>query len=142
MARRFRFFATYTNAPGSTRDTSIHDGYAVHVRGWDAGAKITCRKDDEGRDRTDTFDLAMTHGSHGAGRDVHLGTVRDAPAGPVWIPAATPTTARIRELLKVMISDARQDVVYPEDVTELAGLVLAMLGNDRAADETVFGPHL
>ena len=74
---RFRFWSETTGARGATRGTSVQPGSSVHTRGWDAGAKVTPRSRD-----TDEFDIYMTTGSHGAGQDVHLGTVRDTPARP------------------------------------------------------------
>ena len=44
---------------------------------------------------TDEFDIYMTTGSHGAGQDVHLGTIIDSPRGPVWVPAELPAAVAI-----------------------------------------------
>lgn len=39
--------------------------------------------------------------------------------------------ARIRELLRIIESDAKQDVVYLEDIQELKSLTLSLLGRDQ-----------
>lgn len=44
----------------------------------------------------------------------------------------TDASARIRELLRVIQAEADQDVVYPADITELAGLVTARLATPFA----------
>lgn len=86
-----RFWLTSTNARGRETGQSLDAGRAVHARGWDAGVQVIPRPDGD----TDTFDVWMTGGTHRAGRDVHIGTVRDTPQGPVWVPAELPAGAAI-----------------------------------------------
>jgi hypothetical protein len=86
-----RFWLSYTNQRGTLHQGTPSPGDSVHVRGQYAGVQVTPRP----RDR-DEFDVSMTTGSHETGLDVHLGTVKDTPDGPVWEPAVktgTDTTA-------------------------------------------------
>jgi hypothetical protein len=90
---KFRFWHDYVNARGKHYGASLEDGYAVHVRGWDAGVKVVPRvrdrEDNEaGTEYTDAdeYDVSMTWGSHGGEQSVQIGTVRDTADGPVWIP--------------------------------------------------------
>ena len=77
-----RFYSTYTNRRHNSYGAGILAGDPVHTRGWDAGVKVTAR------DRLrDEFDVYMTGGSHAAGRETHLGTVKDTADGPRWVPA-------------------------------------------------------
>jgi hypothetical protein len=80
-----RFWLSYTNQRGTSTGASLSGGDGVHARGWDAGVKVTPRP----RYR-DEFDVYLTAGSHETGHDVHLGTVKDTPAGPAWEPAVKP----------------------------------------------------
>lgn len=96
---KFRFWHDYVNARGKHYGASLEDGYAVHVRGWDAGVKVTPRvrgrEDDEaGTAYTDAdeYDVAITWGSNGGERSVHIGTVRDTADGPMWIAEDVPHT--------------------------------------------------
>lgn len=90
--RRFRFWMSYTNSREKNYGASLTWGNAVHVRGWDAGIKVTPRIRHEtdvsetAYTDADEFDVSMTWGSHGGDRSVLLGTVRDTVSGPVWIP--------------------------------------------------------
>jgi len=47
------------------------------MRGWRAGVNITT-----GSGKTDTFNIAMTHGSSGSEGNTLIGTVTDTPDGP------------------------------------------------------------
>lgn len=78
-----RFYTEHTNRRHDTYGAGTLAGYGTHARGWNAGARITCRD----RDNRDEFDIYMTTGSHASGHDVYLGTVRDTPDGPRWEPA-------------------------------------------------------
>jgi hypothetical protein len=80
-----RFWLSYTNQRGTGTGASLSGGDGVHVRGWDAGVQVTPRP----RDR-DEFDVSMTGGSHEAGRNIPLGTVKDTADGPRWEPAGKP----------------------------------------------------
>jgi hypothetical protein len=78
-----RFYTEYTNRRRNTHGAGTLAGYGTHTRGWNAGARVTCRD----RGDQDQFDVYMTSGSHERGRDVLLGTVKDTPDGPHWAPA-------------------------------------------------------
>lgn len=56
----------------------------THTRGWHAGVRVEARTP---QGKPDSFDVYMTTGSGGSGRDVLLGTVHQTPGGPVWEPA-------------------------------------------------------
>jgi hypothetical protein len=57
---------------------------STHLRGWDAGVKVVPIGNKGERDE---FLIYMTGGSHAAGRNTFLGTVKDTPNGPVFEPA-------------------------------------------------------
>jgi hypothetical protein len=57
---------------------------STHLRGWDAGVKVVPIGNKGERDE---FLIYMTGGSHAAGLDTFLGTVKDTPNGPVFEPA-------------------------------------------------------
>jgi hypothetical protein len=58
-------------------------GTYSHLRGWDAGVRVTAGRTNDDRD---VFTVIMTKGSHDAGSEQVLGTVTDTPDGPVWAP--------------------------------------------------------
>jgi hypothetical protein len=88
-----RFYLSYTNRRHKSYGAGTLDGYGVHLRGWHAGARITCHE--AGPDgRADSFAVAMTWGSNASAGDITLGTVYDTPDGPVWVPEKMPRNRR------------------------------------------------
>jgi hypothetical protein len=96
------FYATWTNARGSRHDTSLANGSPAHLRGWDAGVRITPRNamgSSYGKrySEQDRIELAMTGGtrSEDEGKVTALGRIVATPDGPRWEPADPPKPARI-----------------------------------------------
>jgi hypothetical protein len=81
-----RFYVSYTNRRGKTYGAGTRAGDGVHVRGWDAGVRVTAQALLGG---VDAFEIYMTSGSHDTSPDVLLGTVRDTPNGPEFAPSKT-----------------------------------------------------
>lgn len=81
---KLRFWMSYTNNRGKTYGAGVADGYAVHVRGRDAGVEVTPVNDNG----NDAFRVEMTRGSNGGmgGRKL-LGRVVATPDGPNFHPA-------------------------------------------------------
>jgi len=84
---KFRFWMSYTSKNGKSYGAGIAPGYGVHVRGWNAGVKVTPREylNSDNKD-TDAFEVYVTAGSHGGARDIRLGRVLDTKDGAVWMP--------------------------------------------------------
>lgn len=80
---KFRFWMDWFNFRSRKHASSLDAGMPIHARGWNAGVKITPRV---GSDNRDVFEVAMTHGSHGAGSDSPIGEVRDTKDGPRYVP--------------------------------------------------------
>jgi hypothetical protein len=88
------FYANWTNARGSRHDASLANGSSAHLRGWDAGVRVTPRNamgSSYGKrySEQDRIELAMTSGSRGEneGRVTALGRIVATPDGPRWEPA-------------------------------------------------------
>lgn len=92
--RRFHFWMTYVNGKGTRYGASLDNGTGVHVRGSDAGVRVTPHGADgnygPGPAHTDTFVVAMTRGDGDDSEPVVLGTVTSTPGGPRWEPADLP----------------------------------------------------
>ena len=71
---------TADNSRGSTVSAS-GTSYA-HLKGWDAGVRVTASKDGK------TFGIAMTHGTNDSGSDTPIGEVRLIDGEPVFTPAS------------------------------------------------------
>jgi hypothetical protein len=74
-----RTYITTDNSRGN--EVSAAEPSFAHLRGWNAGVRVRVI-----RGERDDFEITMTGGSHGGTATV-LGTVRDTPDGPVWVPA-------------------------------------------------------
>lgn len=58
-----RFYASIQGARGpATRQGNARSGISGHIRGWNVGARIECRVDDDGRDVVTVY---RTGGSNG-----------------------------------------------------------------------------
>lgn len=56
---------------------------STHLRGWDAGVKVVPIGE---KDQPDRFVVYLTYGSHAAGHDVEIGTVKATKDGPIFEP--------------------------------------------------------
>lgn len=56
-------------------------GIEANVNGWDSGVKVSGYHTDD----ADKFDIYMTTGSSGDGRELYLGTVKITEEGPVFV---------------------------------------------------------
>lgn len=74
---------TYLSGGPNTRGSEVTAANAkfAHLRGWNAGVRVTAGIDEEGRD---VFHVYVTSGSHGGANDNHVGTVTDTADGPLW----------------------------------------------------------
>lgn len=66
-----RFYGSIQGSRGEATRLG-HSGIHGHIRGWNHGAKVIGRIDDDGKE---VFDLYATAGSHGRTSDKRIGRV-------------------------------------------------------------------
>ena len=92
MARKFHFYQSHANARGNYNEGSLANGSTAHLRGWNAGVKVSPRGSGSSYGTStgdDEITLAMTGGSRDDQTRKVLGTIRETGDGPVWEPAGT-----------------------------------------------------
>jgi hypothetical protein len=94
---KFRFWHSYTNGRSNkTYGSSIAEGNAVHVRGWNSGVEVVPRIVGDRKEGRDAFEIYATKGSNGGmGGRILLGrvttdTVSGAPQWQSYVPAFDP----------------------------------------------------